>query len=295
MSGLFVAAWRLVLKRATADRLIVGAAFVTVLLAITLLAAGPVYSESVALSGLRRALADAPAQERGVEVSARISADEYRAASRRAVQTIASTLGGSSVLRSGLSDSFTLPPGRARSENKLAVFAFYEGIGAHARLLAGRWPRAEAGAVQAVLPATAARDLGLELGDGVVLAATGDPTRTVAVTLVGTYRIAVADDVFWWASPLETEGRERVNFTTHGTFVVPEASLFATAAPEVNARWRAALAIDRLALGDVAGLREWLDSLDERLQAGAAANYSVAGGLGRGTASWPPSMRSSWA
>ena len=242
MSGLFVAAWHLVLERAAADRLIVGAALVTVLLAMTLLAAGPIYSESIALSGLRRAPADAPAQERSVEVSARISADEYRAASTRAVQAIASTLDGSSVLRSGLSDSFTLPPGRARSENKLAVFAFYEGIGAHARLLADQWPRAEAGAVQAVLPATAARDLGLEPGADVVLAATGDPTRTVAV----------------------------------------------------NARWPVALAIDRLELGDIAGLRERLDSLDERLQAGAAAN-SIAGGLGRGTASWPPSTRSSWA
>ena len=37
MGGLFLAAWRLVLKRAASDRLIVGAAFVTVLLAAALL------------------------------------------------------------------------------------------------------------------------------------------------------------------------------------------------------------------------------------------------------------------
>jgi hypothetical protein len=69
--GLLFSAWLLVLKRAASDRLIVAAAFVTVLLAATLLAAGPIYSESVALSGLRRALADAPVQHRGLEVSAR--------------------------------------------------------------------------------------------------------------------------------------------------------------------------------------------------------------------------------
>ena len=62
MTGLLVSAWRLVLKRAASDRLVVAAAFVTVLLTATLLAAGPIYSEGVALSGLRRTLADAPAQ-----------------------------------------------------------------------------------------------------------------------------------------------------------------------------------------------------------------------------------------
>ena len=72
MGGLFLAAWRLVLKRAASDRLIVGAAFVTVLLAAALLAAGPIYSEAVALSGLERTLEDAPARDSGLEVSGRI-------------------------------------------------------------------------------------------------------------------------------------------------------------------------------------------------------------------------------
>jgi hypothetical protein len=72
VSGLFLAAWRLVLKRAASDRLIVAAAFLTVLLAAALLAAGPIYSEAVALSGLERTLADAPARDSGLEVSGRI-------------------------------------------------------------------------------------------------------------------------------------------------------------------------------------------------------------------------------
>ena len=40
MGGLFLAAWRLVLKRAASDRLIVGAAFVTVLLAAAAVGVG---------------------------------------------------------------------------------------------------------------------------------------------------------------------------------------------------------------------------------------------------------------
>lgn len=60
MSPLPAGAWRLVLKRAAHDRLVVAAAFLTILLAVTLLASGPVYAEAVALSGLRRTLEDAP-------------------------------------------------------------------------------------------------------------------------------------------------------------------------------------------------------------------------------------------
>src|SRR5215216_5506129 len=61
MGALFFAAWRLVLKRSASDLLIIAAAFVTVLLAAMLLAAGPIYANAVALSGLERTLADAPA------------------------------------------------------------------------------------------------------------------------------------------------------------------------------------------------------------------------------------------
>jgi hypothetical protein len=214
MSGLFVAAWRLVLKRAGADRLLVAAAFVTVLLAATLLAAGPIYSESVALSGLQRTLADAPVQERGLEISARVSAGNHRSSNGRAIRALETTLGsGSSIFRSALSDSFAVPREPGRPANALAVFAFYQGLASHARLVNGRWPRAERGLVEAVVPAAAARALGLAVGDDVVLAATADQTRTVGVRLVGTYRIADPDDVFWWASPLEIDGKQRVNFT----------------------------------------------------------------------------------
>ena len=48
-----VAAWRVVVKRAAADRLMLTAAAITVVLATTLLAAGPIYSDAVTLSALR--------------------------------------------------------------------------------------------------------------------------------------------------------------------------------------------------------------------------------------------------
>ena len=78
MIALPLAAWRLVFRRAGHDRLVVAAAFLTVLLATTLLASGPIYAEAVALSGLRRTLEDAPVAEKSVPNASRLEASAYR-------------------------------------------------------------------------------------------------------------------------------------------------------------------------------------------------------------------------
>ena len=120
MGGLFLAAWRLVLKRAASDRLIVGAAFITLLLAAALLAAGPIYSEAVALSGLERTLEDAPARDSGLEVSGRIPLEDASSADDRVASGIHRVLGdGVAVYRSGTSDSYAVPEGEGRSADAL--------------------------------------------------------------------------------------------------------------------------------------------------------------------------------
>src|SRR5215207_2352048 len=116
MGGLFISAWSLVLQRAASDAVIVAAAFVTVLLATVLLAAGPIYANAVASAGLERTLADAPARDSGLQVSVRIPLGSYGETSsrvERAVRTVFAE-GGASVYRSAVSDSFALPdtPGR---------------------------------------------------------------------------------------------------------------------------------------------------------------------------------------
>jgi hypothetical protein len=66
----------------------------------------------------------------------------------------------------------------------------------------------------------------------------------------------------------------------YGPFVVSEATFYAEIASGASARWRATLAVQKLALGEIAGLRDRLETLDKRLQSGTgASNYSVAGGL----------------
>ena len=77
MLSVIATAWRVVVKRAASDWLVVGAAAITILLATTLLAAGPIYADAVTLSSAQRTLADAELEEANVEISLRIQLDAY--------------------------------------------------------------------------------------------------------------------------------------------------------------------------------------------------------------------------
>jgi hypothetical protein len=282
VSGLFLAAWRLVLKRAASDRLIVGAAFVTVLLAATLLAAGPIYSEAVALSGLERTLSDAPARDSGLEVSGRIPLADARATGTRVERGIREALGAEGVVvhRSGMSDSFVVPEAPGRPRKALTVFAFYGRLEQQAHLVAGGWPRPARGTVvEAVLPAAAARALGLAPEEEIRLGAISDPSRTVDVRISGTYEVDDPRAAFWWGSPLETGGSRTIDFTTYGPLVVPAATFPAIAGAEADLRWRAAADPSRFTASSLPALREAVAGLEGRLNGGAAREVTVDTGL----------------
>jgi hypothetical protein len=281
VGGLFLAAWRLVLKRAASDRLIVGAAFVTVLLAAALLAAGPIYSEAVALSGLERTLQDAPARDSGLEVSGRIPLADASARGARVAGGIHDVLGGdAAVHRSGMSDSYAVPEGGGRPADALAVFGFYDDLEEHATLVDGDWPSSEAaGIVETALPEPAAEALGLAPGDEIMLAAIGDPARKVDVRLAGTYRVDDPRDPFWWGHRLETGGERTIDFTTYGPFVVTEDAFGRVAGTEANLAWRAALSPGRITVASLPRLREDVSTLPRRLNVGASREVSVDTGL----------------
>ena len=279
MSGLFLAAWRLVLKRAASDRLIVGAAFVTVLLAAALLAAGPIYSDAVALSGLERTLADAPARDSGLEVSGRIPLSDASSTAARVEEGVRSVLGPDvAVYRSGTSDSYALPEAPGRPPRALAVFGFYDDLADHATLVAGDWPAAGAG-LEAALPAAAADALDLAPGDELSLSAIGDPAHRVDVRITGTYQVDDARDPFWWGHPLETAGSRTIDFTTFGPFVVAEDAFSSAAGSEANLAWRAAAVPSRFTVASLPALREDVAGLQKRLNEGASRPVTVDTGL----------------
>ncbi|HWM14334.1 MAG TPA: hypothetical protein VNO56_07620, partial [Gaiellaceae bacterium] len=282
MSPLPPGAWRLVLKRAAHDRLVVAAAFLTILLAATLLASGPVYAEAVALSGLRRTLDDAPVREVTIAVQGRLPAADYRAADARVTGTLEGVFGpdGVAIHRSGLSDSYALPAIEGVPEDALAVFGYYDDLPAHAELVAGAWPAGplEGGDVQTALPEPAAEALRLAPGSVIELPSVQDEDDVITARVAGLYRVDDVDDPFWWGSPLETDGREELRFTTFGPLVVSEEAFSALGAEGADARWRASPATRAIAVEDLDRLRAEVDGLEERVNAGGAG-LSVRTGL----------------
>jgi hypothetical protein len=284
VSGFLLAAWRLVLKRAVSDRLIVAAAFVTVLLAALLLAAGPIYSEAVALSGLERTLADAPARDSGLEVSGRVALADAAATGSRVERGIRSIfgVGAAAVSRSGMSDSYAVPDEPGAPRNALAVFAFYDGLDEHATLVSGSWPAAAGGdgvEAEAALPSAAARALGLAPGDRLTLTSVSDPSRKAVVHVTGTYRVDDLREAFWWGNGLETEGSRQIDFTTFGPFVVPEQSFASVAGTEAEFRWRVAADPGRFTVPALPGLRAHLAGLEQELNGNGLRQLTVDTGL----------------
>jgi hypothetical protein len=276
-----LAAWRLVFRRAGHDRLVVAAAFLTVLLATTLLASGPIYAEAVALSGLRRTLEDAPVAETSVQISSRLEASAYRGADSRVAAAVGSVFGddGATVFRSGRSDSYELPGAAGVPRDALAVLAFYDGLPEHARLVAGHWPTGSGSEpVAAALPAPAAEALGLEQGDSITLAPVGGEAPA-ALRLAGLYEVDDAADPFWRGSPLETGGREQIGYTTFGPFVVSRAAFFALGAGGAQARWRVSPRPEGLTVAELPRVRAGLGGLEDRLRAGGAGTFAVESGL----------------
>jgi hypothetical protein len=275
-----------VLKRAAHDRLVVVAAFLTILLAATLLASGPVYSEAVALSGLRRTLEDAPVREVTVAIQGRLPADDRAAADERVTDTVETVFGpdGVAIHRSGLSDSYALPAIEGVPDEALAVFGYYDDLRSHAELLAGDWPAGPLegdGGVQVALSEPAALALGLSSGATLELSSVTDEDDRVTARVSGIYRVTDVEDPFWWGSPLETEGREELRFTTYGPFVVADEAFSALGAEGAEARWRASPASEEIAVEDLDRLRTAVDGLEERLEAGDdTASLSVRTGLG---------------
>ncbi|HEX2045306.1 MAG TPA: ABC transporter permease [Gaiellaceae bacterium] len=269
-------AFRLVVQRAAASWLLLSGAFVTVLVAATLVAAIPIYSDAVAEAGLERALASAPVEETTVEISAHVPAEDYAAADARVTGALGRTFAasGADLHRGGRSSSFTL---LGRGAGALTVFGFLEGIERHADLVAGTWP-GRGVAVEAALSEPAARALGVSLGAVLPVAARTGEERRLDVRVSGVFRALDPAAAFWRASPLELGGVQRADFTTFGPLVVPRATFFELAAGAEEVRWRAAPSFAALEVEEVGPLRRALERLDDRLAAGGTG-FQVDGGL----------------
>jgi hypothetical protein len=180
--------------------------------------------------------------------------------------------GGATVHRSAVSDSFSLPALESVPDDSLAVFGAYDDLAGHARLVRGAWPGGGADrGVEAALSEGAASSLGLEPGDSLELTSALSHEVRVPVRITGVYRANDVDDPFWWASPLELDGREEVSFTTYGPLVVSDEAFAELSGGAAEARWRVEPRKDPIGVDDLGPLQDRLERLDEALTTGAGS------------------------
>src|SRR5688500_3647901 len=133
MGPMPIGPWRLVGKRSLADRLVIAVAWLVMVAAVTLLAAGAMYSDAVARSGLLRTLRDAGPTQANIEVSALVPADGAADADAKVTGRLDGALGAArgELVRFGRSESFAMPDQPAEGVRNLAVFGFAERIEEH--------------------------------------------------------------------------------------------------------------------------------------------------------------------
>jgi hypothetical protein len=278
MLSVLGAAWRVVVKRAVADRLILAAALITILLATTLLAAGPIYADAVALSSLRRSLADAPIPEANVAISLLTPSEGYAANSEIVAEIVPETFGltGGTIWQRVVSGSYELP-GQFRADlTDLGVFESIDRIEDHATIVAGAWPKGAAQPYQAAIPESMAQRLSLRVGDELIMTSRADRSIQPEVRISGIFRINDPEDPFWYEDALLVEGIvESSQFRTHGPLVVGLETLLAGFAPtNTKVTWRVFPTFENLAVSHISPLRQRVQELGPRLAAAQGAGLS---------------------
>ena len=222
-----VGLWRTVLRRIRADWPVAAAAWVLLLCATTLLTGGALYGDTVALGGLRAAIAQAPFADRSLVVTSEAPASQARTLDRGIRPEIerALALPGGIVARVATSSPFADASAAPATVKTLTELSSYEGIDEHATLASGRWATAGATPQEATLSEAAAGALGLKAGDRITLVNRLQGTTRIEVQVTGTWR-PLTDDPYWLNNPLEIKGvLVQGSFTLVGPFVVPEADI----------------------------------------------------------------------
>ena len=252
-------AWHVVVRRTHADWLVLAAAALVVFLAVTLLAAGVIYGDAVALSGLHRALRDAPVGQANLQVS--VAAIDHPTERTSAVRHTIDDLFGPlapAVIASGRSGSFALPGQDPASVSELVVLDFADGIADHATLAQGRWPTPGTGStVEAAISEAVAHGLAIKLGDSLVMPSRLQEGASITVGIVGIYRITSPSDPYWWDDQLDIEGViPGEPYSLHGPFIVSRETFLSGLPPDgAHLTWRAYPDYRRLSLADVDALQ----------------------------------------
>ncbi len=281
MISLLASAWRIVVNRSLADWLILSAALVTVLIATTLLAAGPIYADAVALSGVHRTLEDAAVRDVNVEVSIRTDGDRFAAANENVQTTTAAYFSstGGTIYRRGTSESYALPMQADEDEvRNLALFSFFERFEEKVTLVAGDWPADSSEPYQTVVSRTTADLLRIGVGDELTMTNRRDESYQPAIQIAGIFQIDDPTDPYWFDDQLDIEGVTiSDSFTTYGPFVVTRDVFFDALTPQTGeTRWRILPTFPNLEVGEIQRLRRNVENLNARINHDTQVNNQYA-------------------
>jgi hypothetical protein len=264
------AAWRNVAKRLTVDWLILSAGAVTILLAMVLLAAGPIYADAVTQSALSRSLSSADPADATVEVEVRTPPAEYDVVDGIATSHLEAAFSGVDITIHRAIESETIGLGTDTGDGpvELAQFRHMEGVEDHAALVAGAWPE-DTGTQTAISEATA--DLiGAEIGDRLVMQDGREPDRRIETEVVAIF-VPDPADPYWAGDALPLEGAlETGGFRTYGPFLLAAEPLLGTTS-RATATWRAVPDYSTLTATNAPGVRGRVAGLQRGLDEALAA------------------------
>lgn len=258
-----------ILKRASHDWLMLSAAVITVVMATTLLAAGPIYADAVTLGSLQRTIANAPPSEPNMAISIGGRPEAFSDLDWIVTSETTSTfeVTGVTVYRHIESKGFELAASGVGGLTELAVFSYLEGVERFATIESGSWPSDTTGGTNVAVHESAADWLGLSVGDEFGVTHHSDATYTADVVIVGIYSVDDVNDPFWLSGGLIDDGiRESVGFRTLGPFVTTQRTLLEDLAPmRPRYEWKVFPTFSNLTPSTIPELSSDLNGLQDRL------------------------------
>ena len=264
------AAWRNVFKRLTVDWLILSAGAVTILLAMVLLAAGPIYADAVTQSALSRSLSAADPSDATVEIEVRTPPAEHDVVDGIATSHLEAAFSGVDITIYRTIESETIGLGTDGGDGpvELAQFRHMEGVEDQATLVAGTWP-ADTGTESAISEVTAGL-IDAEVGDHLVMEDSQDPNRRIETEVVGIFTFDTSDPL-WVEDTLALEGVvETGGFRTYGPFLISVDALLGTTS-RATASWRAVPDYTTLSAAMAPAVRDQVAGLQAELDEALAA------------------------
>lgn len=278
---------RLVRKRVRHDATIVGAAFATILLATTLLAAGPIYSDAVSQAALRRTLADAVGREASLVVELRAPPDRWVDVDRVVTGILDDVAPGRiSVELQASTESFEIDAvATDRDVVDLVTLRHLEGVEGNAELRAGRWPGpGSSSPLEVAIGSSAADQLGIGIGGRIDATSRRAGDVSIALDVVGVFEIDAPEDAFW-ADIVTAEAGvvDTGAFRTFGPVVIHPAALTRAIAPRLDLAWIAQLDPSAVELADVDGIVAAATAVPARLEDALEPDRGVGGTVSEAT------------